>query len=168
VPEREEAAGEGLQLVTLLLGGEEYGLPIMEVQEIIRMRNVRVTEIPNAPVFTEGVMNLRGRVVPVVDMHKRFNLPAEELGRSARIVIVTVDARTIGLVVDAVVEVVRVDEAGIEPLPDLAAGVDSEYVRGIVRVDERMVIVLDVQRVFSAEERRTLAGVAGDEGEATR
>jgi purine-binding chemotaxis protein CheW len=169
MPETEPMSREeGMQLVTLMLGAEEYGLPITDVQEVMRFRTVRVTEIPNAPAFTLGVMNLRGRVVPVVDMHERFQLPEVSLEREARVVIVGVEGRTVGLIVDAVVEVVRVDPDDLEPLPDLAGGVNADYVRGIVRVDDRMVIVLDIERVFSAEESRTLAGMAGDEGEASR
>lgn len=147
---------ETAQLVTFMLAGEEYGLPITDVQEIIRMRNLRVTAIPNAPAFVEGVINLRGRMVPVVDLRTRFGLGAEDRGRTNRIVVLSLPSRTVGVVVDAVVEVVRVPVSAIEQLPDLVAGVDAGFIQGVTRVGERMVIALETERMFSEDEEASL------------
>jgi purine-binding chemotaxis protein CheW len=141
-----------MQLVTLILGEEEYGLPIASVQEIIRMRNVKITAIPNAPGFIEGVINLRGRMIPVVDLRTKFGMEQQERGRSNRIVVTNIDERTIGLVVDAVVEVVRVARDELEVLPDLVTGVGADYIKGVTRIDERMIIVLDIDSMFSSTE----------------
>jgi purine-binding chemotaxis protein CheW len=145
-----------MQLVTLNLGEEEYGLPIGSVQEIIRMRNVKITAIPNAPGFIEGVINLRGRMIPVVDLRTKFGMEQQERGRSNRIVVTNIDERIIGLVVDAVVEVVRVARDELEVLPDLVTGVGADYIKGVTRIDERMIIVLDIDRMFSTTETESI------------
>lgn len=154
--EAQETAAELLQLVTFVLSGEEYAFPIMGVQEILRMRSVSVTAIPNSPSFIEGVMNLRGRVIPVIDLRSRFGLPVAERGRTNRVIVVEVSGRTIGVVVDAVVEVVRIDARAIEPLPELVAGIGSEFIVGVTRAAGRLVVVLDMERVFSPEEKSSL------------
>jgi purine-binding chemotaxis protein CheW len=153
------ATEERMQLVTFMLGEEEYGFPIMSVDEIIRMRNVNITHVPNAPDFVEGVINLRGRIIPVVDLRARFGMPAAERGRTNRIVVADADRRTVGAVVDEVVEVLTIASDGIEPVPDLAVKVGSDYVAGVTRVDDRMVLVLDMSRVFSSEEKACLDAV---------
>ncbi len=158
-------AQEMLQLVTLTLGDEEYGMPIMGVQEILRTRNVKVTQIPSTPEFVDGVMNLRGRVIPVVDLRTRFHMPKSERERSSRIVVADVDGRTVGLVVDAVIEVARVSAAEIEPLPEVVASLESRFVRGVVRTADRLVIVLDLTGLFSGEEQESLAAVVQETGE---
>ena len=157
-----------LQLVTFVVDDEEYGFPIMRVQEILRSRTVHVTPIPNAPLFVEGVMNLRGRVIPVVGLRRRFGMPDRERDRSARVIVVEVAGRTLAVSVDAVVEVATVDATAIEPLPELASTERSEYIIGVSRAGDRMVIVLDMDRVFSAEEKATLDNLtAGTRGEAS-
>lgn len=148
------------QLVTLLLAGDEFGFHIDKVQEIIRYSATRVTAIPNAPRFVDGVINLRGRLVPVVDVRKRFGFASEAPGKSGRIMIVSVGPRTIGLIVDAVLEVVRVSSLEVERLPELAAGVGTEFVEGVCRVERGMIVVLDLDTMFSQEETDAMGSLA--------
>lgn len=150
--EAAETFGEVTQIVGFRLDAEEYGVPITDVQEIIRLRTVSITRIPNAPRFVEGVVNLRGRMVPVVDLRGRFGLSAVEHARSTRVVVLRLADRTFGIVVDEVTEVVRVPSNEIEMLPDLVAGPGSRFVTGVARVGDRMVVVLDLNRLFTDEE----------------
>ncbi len=158
--EEELSEGETFQLVTLLLAGDEFGFHIDKVQEIIRYSAMRITAIPNSPPFVEGVINLRGRLVPVVDLRRRFGFDEEDLDQTSRIMIVAVGGRTLGLIVDAVVEVVRVASIEVEKLPDLAAGVGTEFVEGVCRVSRGMVVVLDLDAMFSAEETDAMGSLS--------
>lgn len=134
------------QIVVAELGGERYGLDIGAVYEIIRLQPI--TAVPQAPAFVEGVINLRGRIIPVVDLAARFGLECAERGTQSRIVVAAAADTRVGLVVDGVSEVLMVDESAIEPTPPVATGVDAAYVRGIARLDERLVILLDLDALF--------------------
>ena len=146
------------QLVIFELGKEVYGVDISRVQEIIRMATI--TKLPRAPEFVEGVINLRGRVIPVVDLKKRFGLGQGEHDRSSRIVVVDAGHHTLGMVVDAVSEVLRVQSQAIEPPSPVVTTVESDYIRGIAKLDGRLVILLDLDKVLSWEEKRRLSEVA--------
>lgn len=149
------AAEELAQLVTFFLGDEEYAVEIAGVQEIIRM--TEITRVPRAPDFVEGVCNLRGRIVPVLDLRKRFGLEPVPHGRKTRIIIVKMATRTVGLLVDAVAEVLRMPRQAIDPPPDLVvAGVDSTYVRGVGKLEHRLIILLDLERILAHHEARAL------------
>ncbi len=152
--------GDVMQLVTFLLGDDEYGFHIDRVQEIIQFDSVHITAIPNAPAMIEGVINLRGRLVPTVDLRKRFDRPSDDNGRATRIVVVNVASRTIGLVVDAVLEVAKVGTLDIEPLPELATGIDSEFVEGVCRTPRGLVVLLDLERMFSEQETAAIEELA--------
>lgn len=143
-----------LQLVSFRLGGEEFGVDIMQVQEIIRMQNI--TAVPNAPDFVEGVINLRGRVIPIIDLRKRFGLDCKEHDKATRIVVVKVDEITVGLVVDEVSEVLRIPADTVEPPPPIVAGVESDYIKGVGKLDDRLLILLDLSKTLSKEEKRSL------------
>lgn len=149
--------GEDRQLVVFLLGAESYGVEISRVHEIIRLQ--AVTRVPRSPLFVEGVINLRGKVIPVVDLRRRFGLPSAEHTRASRTVVVEIGDQVVGLVVDAVSEVLSINSATIEPASPVVAGVDSEYIQGIAKLPERLVILLDLDRVLAREERRALEGV---------
>src|SRR6476660_3506879 len=138
------ASGEERQLVVFQLGAELYGVEIARVHEIIRLQTV--TRVPRAPSFVEGVINLRGKVIPVVDLRRRFGLPSAEHTRSTRIVVVEIGDQVVGIVVDGVSEVLRVNTATVEPPSPVVAGVDSEYLHGIAKLPERLVILLDLDR----------------------
>jgi purine-binding chemotaxis protein CheW len=156
------------QLVVFELAGEAYGVNVAQVQSILPMQEI--IAVPGAPPFVEGVVNLRGAVVPVVDLRSRFglSLPANTGpenggsagGRKAVIVIVELDGLKIGLIVDKVTEVTKISETAIEPPSPLLAGVDTAYLRGIGKFKEGLVILLDLARVFSLDEQQALKQTA--------
>jgi purine-binding chemotaxis protein CheW len=127
---------------------------IARVHEIIRLQTV--TRVPRAPAFVDGVINLRGKVIPVVDMRRRFGLPSAEHTRASRIVVVEIGDQVVGIVVDGVSEVLRVSSATVEPPSPVVAGRDSEFLHGIAKLPERLVMLLDLDRVLAREERRAL------------
>ena len=147
----EVASSDECQYVSFILAEEEYGVPILKVQEIIRY--TKLTRVPQASEFVEGVLNLRGRVIPVIDLRKRFNLESVEKDRHSRIVVVEVDNQTVGMVVDGVSEVLQISQSEIEPAPPLGARVNSEFIKGMGKVGERLMILLDIDRILSAEEK---------------
>ena len=132
------------ELVVFKLGGEEYGIEISQVREIIREREI--TPMPRQPPYVEGVLNVRGTIIPVVNLKKRFRLTGD-LTQHPHTIIVESGDGLIGLLVEAVSEVIRVQTDHIHPAPKVTTGVDSEYLRGIVRIDERLLIYLDVKKV---------------------
>jgi len=134
------------QLVVFDLAGEAYGVNIGTVREIIRMQ--AVTHVPETPDFVEGVINLRGRVIPVVDLRKRFALATSEHTSDSRIVVVDIAGHDIGVIVDAVTEVLRVAGASIEPASALITTEDSYYMDGIAKIGDRLLILLDLDRVL--------------------
>jgi purine-binding chemotaxis protein CheW len=147
-------SGEERQLVVFQLGAELYGVDIARVHEIIRLQSI--TRVPRAPSFVEGVINLRGKVIPVVDLRRRFGLPLAEHTRATRTVVVEIGDQVVGIIVDSVSEVLRVSTSTIEPPSPVVAGIDSEYLQGIAKLPERLVILLDLDRVLAREERRTI------------
>ena len=146
------------QLVIFELANEVYGVDIGRVQEIIRMASI--TRLPRAPEFVEGVINLRGKVIPVVDLKRRFGLRLEEETKASRIVVVDVGEQTIGMVVDAVSEVMRVPVSAVEPPSPVVTTIESDYIRGIAKLEGRLIILLDLDKVLSWEEKRKLRDAA--------
>lgn len=144
-----------VQMATFLLGAEEYAIEIGHIQEIVRM--LPVTRVPRAPTFIEGVVNLRGKIVPVIDLRKRFGLEPFQPTKATRIIIINVEAKTVGLVVDAVKEVLRLETSAISPPPELVSGgVDEAFIQAVGRVGGRLIIMLDVGRLLSRDEVATL------------
>jgi purine-binding chemotaxis protein CheW len=139
------------QLVVFELAGEHYGIDIAVVEGIIKMQEI--TAVPRAPAFVEGITNLRGSVLPVIDLRRRFGLPADEPTRDTRIVVVEIDGITVGMVVDAVTEVLRVPAEAIEPPSPIVTTVDSAFITGIAKISEQLVILLDLGKVLSVEEK---------------
>ena len=135
------------QRVVFDLNEEAYGIDISQVREIIRMQEI--TRVPRAPEFIEGVINLRGKVIPVVDLRARFSMPGTERTDEHRIVVVDVSGQDIGMVVDAVTEVSRIPSSSIEPPSNVITTNDSEYLTGIVKTDEKLIILLDIAKVIS-------------------
>jgi len=150
-------AKEVLQLVTFRLGKEEFSMDILKVQEIIR--HMDLTRVPRTPDFVDGVINLRGRVIPVLDLRKRFGLPADERTNDTRIIVVDVDNRTVGLKVDAVSEVLRLPADTVEPPPSLVTGIESDYIKGVGKLDGRLIILLDVAKILTRTEKDALGNV---------
>ena len=134
------------QLVVFDLNEEAYGVDISQVREIIRIQEI--TRVPRAPEFIEGVINLRGKVIPVVDLRSRFSMPGTERTDEHRIVVVDVSDQDIGMVVDAVTEVSRISSSLIEPPSNVITTNDSEYLTGIVKTDEKLIILLDIAKVI--------------------
>jgi len=141
---------EELQLVSFNIGSEEFGVDILKVQEINRM--VEITRVPQAPHYVEGVINLRGKVIPIVDLRKRFNLQMKEYDKNTRIVVVDIDGSIMGMIVDAVSEVLRLPASTIEPPPDIVTGVNSEYIKGVAKLEDRLLIFLDLSHVIDFKE----------------
>jgi purine-binding chemotaxis protein CheW len=146
-----------LQLVTFKLGSEEFGVDILKVQEIIKMMNV--TKIPNAPVFIEGVINLRGKIIPIVDLRKRLGFEDQEFDKSTRIIVVELDGLVLGFIVDSVSEVLRIPEDTIEPPPSMVAGIESEYIEGVGKLDDRLLILLELKKIFSSPEKKDIENI---------
>lgn len=143
------------QLVVFDLATESYGVDIGAVREIIRMQEI--TNVPRTPDFVEGVINLRGKVIPVVDLRKRFGLSVGEKSAENRIVVVDIGGQDIGVIVDAVNEVLRIFTDSVEPPSSVITTADSDYLMGIAKVDDRLLILLDLESVLSAEEKAVLA-----------
>ena len=137
------------QLVVFDLAGEIYGVNIETVREIIRMQ--AVTFVPDAPDFVEGVINLRGRVIPVIDLRRRFGLRVTEETNESRVLVVDSEGEDLGVIVDAVTEVQRIPEDSIEPVSNLVSTERSEYIVGITKVKEQLIILLDLDRAIGAE-----------------
>ena len=142
------------QVVVFSLAEELYGLDISRVQGIIKMPEV--TRVPRTAVFIEGVINLRGEIVPIIDLRKRFGLREHENGVDTRIINVEMGDHLVGLIVDAVEEVLNIPSDVIEPPPDLVTTLDSAYLRGIAKLQERLVILLDLDRVLSTAEQQAI------------
>jgi purine-binding chemotaxis protein CheW len=149
-----QAAVPQVQLVTFKVGGEEFGLDVFAVHEILRWQGV--TPVPRAPVFVEGVLDVRGSVVPVIDLRRRFEVRDFAYDDDTRIVLVEFGGERLGLVVDSVTEVLRAPETAISAPPAYIKGLAAEFVRGIVRLEARLVILIDLDRILSSAERIAL------------
>lgn len=159
-----QAAVPQVQLVTFKVGGEEFGLDVFQVHEILRHQEP--TAMPKAPAFVDGVLDVRGTLVPVVDLRKRFEVHDLRYDDETRIVLVDFGGERLGLVVDEVSEVMRVAETAVTPPPQYVKGLAAEFIRGIVRLDGRMVVLLDLDRILSSQERmQLLFAVGGSEAD---
>lgn len=147
-----------LQFVGFRLGDEEYAIPITRIQEIILMKPI--TRLPQAPEFIEGLINLRGSVIPIVSLRKRFGQAARDLDEETRTIVVNVQDRTVGCIVDAVTQVMRINRDQIQPSPLATNGGSCRYVSGLARLDERLLIMLDVEKLFQFEEPALSAALA--------
>ncbi|MDR3270233.1 MAG: chemotaxis protein CheW [Peptococcaceae bacterium] len=137
------------QLVTFNLGTEEFGVDIMKVQEIIRIP--AITRVPKAPAYIEGVINLRGNIIPVVDLRTRFHMPANADTDLSRIVVLQMEKRVFGVRVDAVNEVLRLSEENIEPPPPIAVGMEEHFIRNVGKVGDRILILINTDQIMDEE-----------------
>ncbi len=138
------------QLVSFHLAQEEYGIEITKIQEIILMGEI--TRIPQTPDYVKGLINLRSTVIPIVDLRLRFGLSQQEPTDQTRIMVVNVAGKTIGLIVDAVSEVLRISQDQIVPPPPTVAGLGREYLTGLVKLDDRLLILLDIDNILGEEQ----------------
>lgn len=148
---------ELLQLVSFKIGEEEFGVDILKVQEINRM--LEITKVPNAPSFVEGVVNLRGRIITVVDLRSRLDMPRVEYNAKTRIIVVELGSRTVGFIVDEVSEVLRIPTDITEPPPPMVANVDTDYITAVGKLEDRLLILLDLDKIFSFDETKLLEEV---------
>jgi purine-binding chemotaxis protein CheW len=140
---------QSLQLVTFRLGNEEFGIDIKKVQEINRM--IDITKMPNAPSHVEGVVNLRGKIIPVVNLRKKLGFAEVGQDSATRIMIVEIEGRILGFIVDSVSEVLRIHDAKIEPAPTITGGSDSVYIEGVINLTDRILILLDLNVLFGGD-----------------
>lgn len=147
---------ETKQLIIFKLGNDEFGVDILQVREIEKVDQT-VTRVPKSPGFVEGVINLRGEIVPIVDLRKRFGLVGRQITNESRVIIVEVNENLVGMVVDSVVEVIRVGISNIEETPTITKGVDVYFLSGVAKIDSRLVILINLERALSAEEAKELS-----------
>ncbi len=155
--DKTQLSGEVVQVVSFRLGNEEYGVDISQVQEIIRM--VEITHVPRAPRFMEGVINLRGQLIPIIDLRTRFGMARTEHTKSTRIVVTEIGSKRVGMVVDSVSEVLNIPMEHVEDAPDMIASVGTEYIQGVGKVNDRLIILLDLTMVINGEEKAQLESV---------
>ncbi len=160
IEENESSEGTGsLQLVSFRLGQEEYGVEITKVQEIILMGEI--TRVPQTPDYLKGLINLRSTVIPIVDLRIRFGLPTGDQTDETRIMVVNVAGKTIGIIVDAVSEVLRVSQDQTSPPPPTVAGLGREYLTGLVKLENRLLILLDIDQILTDEETAAIENAVG-------
>jgi len=138
-----------LQLVTFTLEKEEYAVDILSVQEINRI--TEITKVPNAPDYVEGVINLRGKVIPVVNLRKKFGLDFRETDDSSRVIIMDIQGVTYGLAVDSVLEVLRIPANIVEPPPPMASSMSSMFIKGIAKLENRLIILIDIDKFLGQQ-----------------
>lgn len=152
IEEREQVKeSKELQLVGFCLGEEEYGVEILKIQEINRM--LAISKIPRAPEYVEGIINLRGKVIPIINLRKRFGLEKKENSKQTRIIVVEVNKKILGIVVDSVSEVIRLPSNTVEPTPPVISGKGAEYISGVGKIGEKLLILLDLEKLFSEIEK---------------
>jgi purine-binding chemotaxis protein CheW len=144
---KSQGGDELLQLVSFKIKDEEYGVDILKVQEINRMLDV--TRIPNAPSYVDGVINLRGKVIPVVDLRSRLGIERKVPDRNTRIVVVELNGKIVGFVVDAVNEVLRIHKSVTEPPPQMTSGIDADYITAIGKLNDRLLTLIDLEKVVN-------------------
>ncbi len=149
--EKKQESTDILQLVSFKIGSEEFGVDILKVQEINRM--MQVTKVPNAPEFVDGVVNLRGRIIPVVDLRTRLQMSRKEHDKDTRIIVIELDGTVIGFIVDEVSEVLRIPRDITEPPPPMVAGIDADYITAVGKLEDRLLILLDLEKIFSTLEK---------------
>ncbi|MBU2560495.1 chemotaxis protein CheW [archaeon] len=152
--EADEIVGAEVQLVVFRLASEEYCVDIQQVREIIKVQDI--TKVPKAPKFIEGVINLRGQITPILDLRRRLDLPETEWGEDTRIIVTELEKNIVGMIVDAVMEVNRLPEKDIDPTPTISTEVGSEFIKGVGKLGDRLLILLDLQKVLSKNEEKEL------------
>jgi purine-binding chemotaxis protein CheW len=142
------SVGNGNQFLSFVLGKEEYGIDILKVQEIRGYS--AITAIPNTPAYIRGVINLRGAVVPIVDLRAKFGLAATDYDKFTVIIVVTIGTRVAGLIVDAVSDVLNIARSDVEPTPEFGGAVDTSFITGMAKVADKLVLLLDIDRVVAS------------------
>ncbi len=150
-----------LQLVTFQLGNEKYGIDIMEVKEIVRNQEVR--PIPNAPAWVQGLLNLRGRIIPIIDLHERFQLARlsveDDESDPGGIIVISVGGRELGIVIDKIIRVKTIDFSDMQAPPQMMSGIGTEYIQSVVNAEDGYLIILNTRRLFSSRELQSLSAL---------
>lgn len=151
------------QFITFNLREEEYGINILHVEGIHRLKEISITKVPRAQEFIEGIVNLRGQVIPVIDLRRRFNQGSSPQDRDTRMIVVNIQEKPRGLLVDRVDEVVDVPEDAIDDPPQEVVEIDTEFIQGIAKIKERLIIILDIERILSEKEEEIISEIAEKE-----
>jgi len=157
--QEQKTTGDSRELLTFTLGSEEYGIDILKVQEIRGYE--AVTTIANAPEFIKGVINLRGIIVPIVDMRIKFKLPKVTYDETTVVIILNVSNRVVGMVVDGVSDVTTLKAEEIKAAPEFGASLDTKYLQGLGTADERMIILVDIEKLMSSKDMELIETVEG-------
>ena len=144
---------DSTNLVTFRLGSGEYAIDIMQAKEIIKME--KITLIPNAPDFVEGVINLRGNIIPIIDLKKRFNLEEIEGDKNTGIIIVKIEDVDMGIIIDSISKVVYISNSDIQPPPPMLSGIGQKYIKGVGKLEDKLLVVLDLEKLFTTDEEET-------------
>lgn len=155
---KKDVIEEIIQLVGFNLGSEYYGVEITRIREIIRM--VNLTRVPRTPAYIEGVINLRGSVLPVVNLRTKVKMPKKEYDKSSRIIVVDLSGVMVGFIVDNVQEVIRIPKSATQPPPDIITGVDGKYFTAVANLNNQLLIILDIEKVLMNEEKKDAKKVA--------
>ncbi|MGM8214490.1 chemotaxis protein CheW [Bacillaceae bacterium W0354] len=142
-------SSNSLKVIVFHLGDEEYGVPVSNVGGIERLQHI--TRVPNAPTFVKGVINLRGIVTPIIDLRERFDMEEVPYTESSRIIVVNINEKEVGMIVDGANDVVDIPTDQIEPPPEVVGSVEADYIRGVAKLDKRLFILLDLEHVLSKE-----------------
>ncbi len=159
----DQSTGTTVRVVTFDVGPEKFGVDVMEVYEVLAVPDIRV--VPDAPEFVEGVADVRGAVAPVIDLRKRFSVPKDQTASGSRLLVVAVEDDRVGLIVDTVPGVVQVPEDAISPAPEFFRGIAARYLDGIARLDDQLIILLDMDEILTSDEKIALKTVVEGEGE---
>ncbi len=146
------------KFLTFFLGSEVYGIEILRVREIMGLLDI--TTVPQTPDYMKGVINLRGKVIPVIDLRLKFSMQEEEHTEETCIIVVEVNSTSIGIIVDSVSEVLDIKSGEIEETPSLGQGIDTDFIMGLGKAKDKIIILLDIERVLSSEEMEVIGQLA--------
>jgi purine-binding chemotaxis protein CheW len=147
-----------LQLVSFHIGDAEFAVDILNIQGINRM--IEVTTVPNSPDYIDGIINLRGKVIPIVNLRRRLGMPEKEHDKNTRFIVVEVMQKVIGFIVDSVNEVLRINKSITEPPPEMVAGVDSKFITAIGKLEDRLLILINLEKILTTSEHEEIAEIA--------
>ena len=150
-----ESGADILQMVSFAVGKEDYGINIETVKEVIKIKSI--TQLPKTPSFVRGVINLRGDVIPIIDLREKFGLEQEDYTEMTRIIVVDIDDKSIGMVVDSVSNVINIAQSDIEPPPPLVSGLSEEYLKGVGKIGEELIILINIDKILTTDEKIDLS-----------
>ena len=153
-PGKDQPQGILLKLVGFYLGEEEYAVDILRIKEIKLMQEI--TNVPKAPSFVEGVINLRGDIVPIIDLKKKLSLGSAVINEETKIIVVEIENKMVGMIVDEVSEVIEIEDTNMAPPPPIIAGIEGEYLKGVGRLKDKLLILLDITKILTTEEKLQL------------